>query len=372
MQTRGALIVNIGNYSAIPLSGLNLTYKSPGGCGQMSGQVELRPPYLGILQLRENARVEVFDGGGLVWRGRLEERAATIQYGSAVWRFTALGYAASLRDQFYSTSTTFASGTAIETIFTTVRGNLCPDIDNTDNSLVVATGRTLGAISADVNGKTAQDVFDNAAAIGDSNGNPLYWHIMPGVRGSTNKAVLELISRPTTPTYFIGMEQGAILDLSWALSRLYNRITVTWGATPTYTTVNNTASQAAAPDGYGVIKTMQISNSLIGAAADATNAGNALLTRFQRINPIASRITIPSTALISGSDGSTVLPWRILPGRMIRIRDLRPGSIQQQDYDFVISGWSWNEDSQMLTITPEGPDDVTNLLARYLRNERLS
>ena len=371
MQSHPGLIVNIGSYSAVPLQGLVLTTNSPGGCGQLTGKLEYRPPYAPLLALRENDRVEVFDAGGLVWRGRLEEKGADIQAGAAVWDFVALGYAASLRDQEYTTATTFAGGTAIEAIFTTVRDDLCPDI-STDNSLVVATGRTLAGVSADMIGKTAQDVMDAAMQIGDSAGQRLYWHIWEGVRGANQEAQLELIARPTTPEYVVGLEQGARVTIRWALSRLANRIVVRWGAGPTYTTRNDTASQAASPDGYGVTKIMHVQQDLVNTATDAQNVGDALLAQFARVRAVASRIVIPSTAQIGTAGGGVVLPWRVRAGRMIRVRDLRPSSWGGEGYDFVIAGTSWDEDAQTLTVTPEGRDEVAHMIARYLRSERLT
>src|SRR3990167_4229769 len=357
------LIVNIGDYSGLTVEGLTMTTRSSGVCRQLHEPIELRPPYLNAYRLRENQRVDVFDAQGLIWTGRLEERKTRIQAGTALWTFTALGYAASARDLFYTTSTTFACGTAIEDIFTSARASLCPDISS-NNNLILATARALAGTSVDVIGKTAHDVWDAAAQIGDEPGNRLYWHVWPGSSVDVLPD-LEVIARPSVPAYRISLSQGAVVDLAWALSRLYNRVVVKWGSPATYTTMNDTNSQAAPPLGYGVVRTLLVNQPLVNSATDAQSVGQALLNIYRVVRPIATSIVIPEATMIEAAAGNTVLPWRVRAGNIVRIRELRAGAIATSEHDFYIAATSWSEAARTLTLTPEGPENVANLMARY-------
>jgi hypothetical protein len=365
------LVVNIGNYSELPTQGLTMTTISPGGCGELRFSYETRPPYLGLIDLVENDRVEVFDSQGLIWRGRLEVRRPKIAYGSGIWQITALGYAASLRDRVYHGVTFWNAGTAIETIFTDVRNALCPDI-STSNALITATGRTLNGSSRDVNGQGAQEIYEQARIIGNSAYQTLYWHVWEGPPGIANKAELELVGRPSTPAYHIGLVQGAEVDLEWNLSNLYNRILIKWGTGTDHTQVDHLDSQAARPLGYGVVRTKYIVSDLINNFTDAQNAGGSILNETYRVRAMAHAIRIPGTALIEDAAGSRVPPWRVRAGGIVRIRELKAGGIAIQDYDFLVAQTTWDEDAGILTLTPEGLEDLTHMIARYMRKEHLT
>lgn len=365
------LSINVGVYSDVPFDSLRMTTISPGGAGELTWTYETQPPYLGLMDLKENDRVEVFDQAGLVWRGRLEVRAPTIQYGTGGWSLTALGYAASLRDQFYTTSKIFPGGTVVEDIFRTVRNDLAPDLGTSD-LLITATGRTLAGATRDLVDLTPQQIFEQARLIGSASNETLLWHVWEGRPGASNKAILELVPRPTVPAYTVGLSQGVVIALEWNLQRFYSRVVTKWGTGPTRTVVDNTTAQGPKPGGYGLIAMKLIESDLVNNATDATNVANTVLAQYARVRALAKSIVIPGSAIIEDTAGSAVAPWRVHAGGIVRVRELRAGGISGPDYDFLAASTSWDERANLLTITPEGQEDVAHLVARFMRDEHLT
>lgn len=373
----GNLTINVGAYADVPADTLRLTTISPGGCGELTWTHATRPPYLGLMDLKENDRVEVFDGTGLVWRGRLEVRRPAIQYGTGEWTLTALGYCASLRDQFYATPKIYGGGIPVDEVFKGTRTDLCPDI-SASNLLIGPTGRTLAGATRDLIDLSAQQIFEEAVFLGGAAGDePLQWHIWEGRPGSSQDAALELRLRPTEPAYTVGLSQGVALALEYNLTRFYSRVIVKWqtDAEPpvvTRTVVNNTTAQGPKPAGYGLIATKHVDSRVVANATDATTVANTILTRFARVHALAQTIVIPGSAIIEDADGSAVAPWRVRAGGIIRIRELRAGGIAGPDYDFMSATTAWDDRANVLTITPEGHEDVAHVIARYLREEHLT
>lgn len=341
-----------------------LSALSPGGWAMATWSSAVTPPYLGLAEAPGNSRVEIYDAAGaLVFRGRVESPGYQIGPGSGTVLMTAHGYAASLSDRFYTYDRSFLAGETASHMMTAVRNELCPDLSRSDR-LIRPTSRGIVAATGSWRSKRPSEIFRQISQIGDSSDNPLLWHVWEGQGDSTGKAELEIIPRPTTPSYYVAVAEGTTLGIEMPLSEMYNEIEVAWGSVPYYETVDDRESQAQPPVGYGLTRMYQFSASQINSPADARNIGNALLTRLSRVRAHGSAITIPRGTLVQDAAGAVIPPERVRCGRMIEIADLRQGATSVAQYRFVIAASQYRDATGVLTLTPESIDATVAVVSR--------
>lgn len=344
--------------------GITLEGISPGGWSRATGPVEVAAPYVGIADALPGSIVEVHDPQGLCWRGRINSPKGRIRLIGSTVTVEAHGISTHLGDRRYWVSTIFRAGTTVDAAMVQARNDLCPGI-STNNHLIRPSGRGLDADSQDFIGQRAIEVFRSFAALGDQNDNPIYWHVWEGSLAPGSKPDLEVIPRPTTPDYYVSVEDGAEIDTDAPLSEMYNVALVKWGSPVGYFPVQDLESQAAPPQGYGWRRDQLVDASMLSSVVDAERAGRAYLSRVKRVSPRGEGLTIPRGTDIHDRTGATILPTRVRPGRLIRVSSLRQGAIFRGQYEFLVGGTSFNDASESLTASPETPDYLTRILARF-------
>jgi hypothetical protein len=367
---KGAFYTPGGEYlgDLVNPSGIRLTASSPGGWALCTWRSAVRFPYLGIADVLPNSRLELRDSEGLLARLRLEDPGPSLARTTSVLNFVTHGYAASLSDRFYETATTFAIGTMVETVVQTVRNDLCPDLSSS-NRLIATTGRALSATTASWIDRTPADTLREITLLGTLLDEPLTWHVWEGLDRPGEKPELELITRPQAPDYFVTIGDGATVDLSMPYSEMVNRVVVVWGPTPTRTAVDDLDSQSLPPLGYGGIRAKRIDAPHITSEADARAIGRTALAQYSRVRARGRSITIPSTTPITNASGGQISPQRVRCGRMVEVSDLRAGALSTKQYQFLIAGTDYDDETEQLTITPE-LDPLVALLGRLTSTTR--
>lgn len=349
-----------------------LTSTSPGGWASATWASQVGPPYLGLAEARQNSKVEIYDNSaGLVFRGRMEDPGYQIRAPRGTLQLLAHGYGVSMGDRPYEGDRSFLAGETTDSVMRAVRDDLCPDIDSR-NRLIIPTTRQLNAATGSFIDQRAGDIFRQISQVGDENDNPLLWHVWEGRPGSTEKAELEIIPRPTTPSYYVAVGDGASLDLSAPLSDMYNRVVVRYLNGTQRIPVDDIGSQAQPPGGYGVTRTLLFDAPQITSVVDATNMGRSLLTRTSRVRVRGRALTIPSSCPIEDAAGGIVPPYLVRSGRMIEVSDLRAAALSTTQYRYVIASCQYADSDGSLSITPEQLDPMTSVLARLARTNPIA
>lgn len=362
---KGRYFTPAGDFIGDFVSPLQLTLNqiSPGGWASATWTSEVTAPYLGIAEAPPNSKIEIYDPYGLLFRGRMEDPGYQIQAPRANLQLTGHGGLAMLSDRVYTTEKTFVAGTTIDTILKTVRTDLCPDLDTSD-ALVTPITRKLTTTTTSFIDKRASEVYRQIAALGDASDNPLLWHVWEGAEGTTNKPRLELIPRPTTPTYYVSIAEGAIANINMPLSEIYNRVIVRYANGTARLIADDTVSQGDPPAGYGLRRDLVFDAAQIAGSTDAGNIANVLLSRTSTIRARGQSIDIPASTIITDENGGMVPPQRVRVGRMIEIRDLSTAGIFTAQYRFVIAALSYRDADGRLSVTPEQIDPTVAALAR--------
>lgn len=351
---------------------LSLTSISPGGWASATWTSIVGPPYLGVAEARQNSVVEIYDRSeGLVFRGRLEDPGYQIQAPRGTLNLLAHGYGLSMSDRICHAETAFLKGETVDGAMVRARNELCPDI-STSNRLITVTNRELTANTSSFIDLRAGDIFRQLSQIGDENDNPLLWHVWEGRAGVAQKAELEIIPRPTTPSYYVSVADGARLELNAPLSDMYNRIVVKFASTDPFTAaqriiVDDVSSQAQPPGGYGVTRTLLFEAPQIKSSVDANNIGRSLLKRLSRVRVRGRAITIPASCPIEDAAGGIVPPYLVRSGRMIEVADLRAAALSTTQYRFLLASCQYSDGDGSLTITPETLDPMVSALASFSR-----
>ena len=129
-------------------------------------------------------------------------------------------------------------------------------------------------------------------------------------------------------------------------------------------TVNDTALQGAGPAGWGFIRTAVYTAPEITLAAAATQLANAILEATSSLRLAASHLQLKPGARLLDGNGASIPPWRVRAGELCQVADMlaapqsASGGAVTLDWNnsFLIVGTAWDDDEQVLTITPEAQD----------------
>ena len=365
-----AVAVDRGDLKRFGAYGVTFSTILPGG----DGECKVRIPYRGSLArltppsyLGYNYRLDVTLGGIYLWSGRIEDvefRKATDGY---YWEVTARGYGMNLQDQAY-TAVDVANKMS-STIVSDAITALAPQITAQSVTSTSFTFSNNGAITPQL--MTVGMLLAWIARFGDSAFNPQQWYVYPDSDG-TIRFTFE--PRPTTTDV-----EGYLADFPDASFGLfgknaYNRAVVRYNGGASYVTRNDSALQGAAPTGWNLIRTIvavlpELNNV---SAADANQAGDAMLKQFGTLRMAATSLRTPASAAsmrLYDSNGSPLKPWEVKAGQLFRFRDVDPVDQPLTNLTwsnaFVVAGTTYDEDAQTLSITPEGFDNSADkLIAR--------
>lgn len=314
-----------------------------------------------------STRLDIFDDGILVWRGRLWLRTRNPTVRSTTRQLTAVGYASHFQDDPYTDNKVIIAGSKIEDAFAEIRDERAPLI-STSNVALEATGRVVATQTESVRFKNASELFQMLALLGNAGDQPLMWHVWEGAAGALEKPYLELRARPTTARYHVSVADGVQTATEESADQLANRLLVRYGAELTsWVQVDDATSQGAAPDGYGFVKTKIVDAPKLTSATDAANLGRTVLSAFKQIRPTAGRVVIPAGARVQGENGEELRLSLVKPGDYLHIRELRIGSLTRFEYEIFVAETDYDADRGSLSATPEQPEELTALLGRLLR-----
>lgn len=359
------------------MANFNMTTVSPGGDGEAHWEVDW-PGAISAVLAPVGARVELWDAAGRYWVGVLEEVELEAGPKSKHFRFTALGYMATCSDQSFPISVTWLAGTAIEAIFTNARDALCPQVSGR-NDMITATGRTFVADGLkDYRGQSAVRVWNDLSYMGNAGDEKLLWHIQTPPDGSYPPG-LEVVPRPTVPTYYITLAETQAAPFAWKRSSVENRVTILWAQTPVsgetnateeVVIVDDTNSQGAYPLGIGAIRDHYVSmTGSIGSAADATALANTYLKLSGPLRPQGNQIKVQFPNRVKLADTTPVAPWRVRAGKVIEITGLDTGDPFMKTEPLLIVETQWDEPSHVLTLTTERHETLGGVFAKLLQNQ---
>ena len=356
--------------------GLRYSTILPGGCAECTFRLPatddfLTPPS----QWGYNYRVDLQLGGVVIWSGRMEDLQLHKGGDGVYWEIRSVGYGVNLNDQYYTTQA--VNNVETSTIVSSAISSLAPQIAATS---ITATGFTIDNTTAvTLKMVSAAAAIAWAARFGlATTYNPQQWYVYPDSDG-TIRFTFE--SRPTSVSIKGMVADFEEADFALFGKNLYNRAVVQYNGATSVATANDTTLQAAGPGGWNVIKTFAMVLPEITQSVDAGQAANALLEQFgtPRIAATSLRTqrTVDQLNLLD-SNGERVDPIKIRAGTLMQFLDMPDtgGAYQgiQWANTFVIAGTEYDEDSQTLTITPEGYDNsAEKLMAKvdYLLRGRL-
>ena len=373
--------VRLGSMKAAGAYGLRYSTVLPGGCGECTFNLPAKGNTATDYMVPPSAwgynyRVDLVLAGEIIWSGRMEDLALQKSGDSVHWTIKALGYGVNLNDQVYTTQA--VNNVETSTIISNAITSLAPQIGATS---ITASGYTI-TNTATVTLKliTAAAVIAWAAKYGDATFNPQVWYVYPDVDGTIR---FTFADRPTTVSIIGLIADFEEADFALFGKNLYNKAQVQYngGASVLTDNTTNLAKQSAGPGGWGVIKTLIAVLPEISQSADATQAASAMMTQFgvPRIAATSLRTSRTVDQLnLKDSNGDRVNPLRIRAGSLMQMLDMpdTAGAYQgiQWANTFLIAGTDYDEDSQTLTLTPEGYDNsAQKLLAKvdYLLRGRL-
>lgn len=368
--------LRLGSMRRVGAYGLRFSTILPGGCGECTFRLPatddfLTPPQ----QYGYNYRVDLVQGGAIIWSGRMEDLEMHKGGDGVYWQIRALGYGVNLNDQYYTTQA--VNNVETSTIVSSAISSLAPQIGATS---ITATGFTISnATAVTLKLVSAAAAIAWAARYGlVTTYNPQQWYIYPDDDGTVR---FTFESRPTNVSIRGLLADFEEADFALFGKNLYNRAVVQYNGAGSVATVNNTALQAAGPAGWNVIKTFAAVLPEITQSADATQAANVFITQFGTPRIAATSLTTHRNVNqlnLRDSNNNRVDPIRIRAGTLMQLMDMPTtnGAYQgiQWANTFVIAGTEYDEDTQTLTLTPEGYDNsAQKLMAKveYLLRGRL-
>lgn len=358
--------------------GLRYTTVLPGGCGECTFNLPANPQrFMSPPSIwGYNFRVDLYDAGDMFWSGRMEDLELHKGADGVHWTIRSLGYGINLNDQVYTSQNVGATETS--TIISSAISSLAPQIGATS---ITATGFTLASATVTMKMISAGAMIAWAAKYGAATTyDPQVWYVYPDSDGTIRFTFQD---RPTTVSI-----KGLVADFEeadFALfgKNLYNVAQVQYnGAASTLTdSATNAAQQGAGPGGWGVVKHLIAVLPEITNSADATQAAAAMMTQFGTPRIAATSLKTSRTIdqlNLRDSNNERVNPLRIRSGTLMQFLDMPDTAGEYQGIQwantFLIAGTDYDEDSQTLTITPEGYDNSSQkLLAKvdYLLRGRL-
>lgn len=332
--------------------GLSFTTILPGGCGYCTfrapGRINVVPTWANY-----GYEVRLLDGGVVFWAGRMEDIFGGFDMGGEFWEITAYGWGVHMDDQIDDTEdvANTVTSTAISNFITNWTSKF-------DVSTIAASGYTIanaGAVTLKL--LHGRQMLAFLTRFGDSAFNTQQWHVYPQPNGDIEITVED---RPTTADIYLSLRYFESFRGGLYGERLANQVQVRYNGGASTATRNDTTLQGAGPAGWGFIRTFPIVVPEIVSATDAAQIGDTVLTEAKTKRLGATALTLKRQAFIIDPNGYRVEPWRVRAGDMVQIPDLMSatgavGSLQWNN-SFVIAGTRWDEDSQILQITPERHD----------------
>lgn len=349
--------------SPVNLSGriadLQFSRQASGGDHELRFTIRDYPAHSDVLFARATKFV-IADGVGNHWIGRMEVPSGEYAKNLGILRPTIRGYGSSAGDDCYIVAKVFTAGTLVESIFQTVRDDLCPKIGS-DNSLIAATGRVLDADSEDFIGHNAQAIWQRVMQLGSSSGEPLAWRVrLPDAGGTT--PLLELRARPTAWKYKTRMDLGAIPRVRGDLQTVWNRIALkTADEDGTIVTAEDAGSQS---DLDNTRRTKYLGTGF-ASTTDAQAAANQMVARLGQMQTVGDSIVIPFPQRVEDNLGNQIPLWRVLPGEIILIEDLSSGDALIGNEVYIVST-QWDEARRQLTISTAPRHGLLDIVARGL------
>ena len=361
------VVINQNSGQAWEISTLvrNVSYTTvePGGCETATFNIPVSftdrtliiPNYLQLFyQLR------ILDEQGCVWIGRLEEVGLDIDENGGQWKVTAYGYGVMAASQV-STKYNMRNKNTMTQIAVDALNLLATENNVSITQNITATGYTInnsGDTTLDT--ITAAGLLTISRAFGTGGGlrSPIQFTIYPDISGGVTATIRAF---PTgNPDLRARLQDFGKASFA-ANGRSYaNRISMLYDSGNSVLTAQNTALQAAFPNGVNMVRTLTVIFNQLHDAGDATQMANTLLNWASaiRLSASGSYTTGGSTRFRNESTGQwTVTPRRVRAGQYMALSDmvtLSSGSTNLAfNNSFLIARTRWDEDSNQLTITPE-------------------
>lgn len=362
--------------------GLRYSTQLPGGCAEctfnipvssQSAEDYMVPPSI----FGYNYRVDLVDNSEVFWSGRMEDLELHKGTDGIYWTIRAVGFGVNLTDQVYQTQN--VNNVETSTVIQNAVTSLAPQIASYS---ITASGFTLSNTAAiTLRAMTAGAVVAWASRFGDASLNPQQWYVYPDSDG-TIRFTWE--DRPTTAAIQAMISDFHEADFALYGKNLFNRVVSQTANGVTYVQTETTASQTlqqAGPAGWGIIKTFLAVLPETVNAIDHDQLGKTLLSQFGTPRIAATSLkTGKSVDQLNMRDtyGRVVDPIRIRAGTLMSFVDMpdTAGAYNgiQWNNTFVIAGTDYHEDTQTLTVTPEGYDNTAQKLfakVEYLLRGRL-
>lgn len=332
---------------------VRVSTRLPGGFAECSFRVPHETfivPFYAI----PNGRLDIADERGLFGSGRIERFEAA---DDGYWQFTARGYGINGDDQLYTAQD--VSNTALETIVTNVVSSLMPQIGAT---AIATSGVTLSnATAINLSMMKGGQVLGWVSLIGTSANAPLQWHVYPDYDRTIR---LTFETRPTTTSLRLSVRELSSYRFGFDMATFANRIDVLYNAGASVVTVNDTTLQGAGPAGVNLIRSRGFVYDELTQSADATQLANALLARLSAKRMFATSLTVNADAIPTDENDTPVPLWRVRSGKLCQLTDITAAGGNEAltfNNSFVIAGTEYDEDSGMLTTTPESYESYQQL-----------
>lgn len=346
------------------VTGLRFGTISPGGCYTASWTMTSTAALPSSSIPQTDLHVDLMCNGSLVWSGIVDSVKTSMSRYVTEWSVSAVGYGVVFTDNPVEADLSYPLGSTVEGVLRTVKG-FYSGILATDNRMIGSTGRQLAAATANYRGKLPMQIINDMIVLGDSLNQELTWHVWPGDRSGENRPIFELKTRDTVASYSVSVNEGAIVSSESSRKDQYTRVQISYAGGLT-ATERDASLEAAWPVGRGRARTLQVNASDVTDEAIARRDARALLVRAGTHKAKGESIFIPRGCRISYAGGGTCQPELVQAGKVIYVADMKSRGIDLVDSTFYIGQTDYNSDSDELTITPYGPDDLSALLGRLL------
>jgi hypothetical protein len=345
-------------------SGTHLEFSKaiPGGDEHASWHVE----YTGTLALpAPNSVVEIGDDRRTVWLGLLEEPRGDFRVDGASLDFVAHGYSTLTTDQRYLIDRVFAGGAGITQIFRQVAYELAPQI-RLDDSYIQELGIQLAEDSINYVERSAQDIFNDLASLGDATHQPVTWLVRS--RGD-NIPILELFAIPaaSVSTYSVDLVATAAADLGWRVTDVYNRVSVRYSEG-----IVTVLDQASIDSLHRIRDHVENLQRVLSSAGEAEAYARTFLNRTKDLTPIASPLTVHYPQRLNGPGGDQLDLWNVLPGRRITVNGIATGQALLPTPPLLIRQMTWRDDARELVLQTEILDSFVRVLGKIADNSNLT